>query len=163
MHWTETLAHTIGARYSLFIHSGILEEAMPFGSVNYLAVIVGTVFNMVLGALWYGPILGKQWLGVMEKMGKSREDMESSPSMYAFTLVLAFIGNLTLALVIKASGVDAWWMGLLWGAVLWIGTGASAQLTSGFFEDRPIALWLIFGSYYLIVYSVMGIVYVIWP
>ncbi len=33
--------------------------------VNYLAIIVGAVFSMILGAIWYGPIFGKKWMEII--------------------------------------------------------------------------------------------------
>ena len=50
-----------------------------FTSVNWLAVIVGTVVSMALGTLWYGPLFGKTWLRLI---GKSPEEIESEPTMY---------------------------------------------------------------------------------
>ncbi len=30
--------------------------------INYLAVVVAAIANMVLGFLWYGSLFGKQWI-----------------------------------------------------------------------------------------------------
>ncbi len=136
---------------------------MPFGSVNYLAVVVGTLFNMVLGFLWYGPILGKAWLAEMEKAGRKREDMKGSGGMYALTLIVAFVSSLAMALIIKAAGASTAGGGVLWGAVVWIGVGAATALTSTTFEGRRVALWLIGSLYYLVVFAVQGALYALWP
>jgi len=35
-------------------------------AINYLAVLVATVVNFVLGGLWYSPLLfGKKWMALM--------------------------------------------------------------------------------------------------
>ena len=44
-------------------------------NVNYLAVIAATVSAMVLGSLWYGPILGKQW---MKETKMTDEDIKAA-------------------------------------------------------------------------------------
>jgi hypothetical protein len=136
---------------------------MPFGSVNYLAVLVATVFNMVLGTLWYGPLFGRPWMAVMERIGKKREDMQGSPFIYLGSAVLAFLAALTLAMLIKATGTNTVGMGILWGVVTWIGFGAVPQLNSGIFEDRPVRLWVIFCGYYLVVHIAQGALFVLWP
>jgi len=136
---------------------------MPLGSINYLAVVVGTVFNMVLGFLWYGPILGKVWMAQMEKAGRKMEDMKGSGGMYAFTLIVAFVSSAVLALIIEVVGASSIGEGILWGAVVWIGVGAATSLTSGMFEGRRVALWVISSLYYLIVYVAQGVLYVLWP
>lgn len=135
---------------------------MQFGQINYFAVLVGTVFNMVLGFLWYGPFFGKPWLGMMEKMGKRREDMRGTPSIYFVTLVGAFVLSLAIALIVKAFAVDSWWMGLAAGAVIWIGVGATGSLTSSVFEGRPTGLWVLNNLYQLVVSAGLGVLYVVW-
>jgi hypothetical protein len=135
---------------------------MQFSQVNWLAVGAGTLFNMALGFLWYGPILGKPWLAAMEKMGRKRENMSMSPAQFVLPLVGAFVSALVLDLIILAFGGTDWWMGLVVGAVVWIGVGASATLTAGVFEGRPAALWIIAFFYFLIVYGVLGILFTVW-
>ena len=34
--------------------------------VNYLAVLIAGIVPMIVGAIWYGPLFGKRWLGYME-------------------------------------------------------------------------------------------------
>jgi hypothetical protein len=135
---------------------------MQFAQVNWLAVVVGTVFNMVLGFLWYGPILGKPWLAAMEKMGKKRTDMKMSPAQFLLPLIGAFISCLVLDLIIIAFGDASWYMGLVAGAVVWVGVGASATLTAGVFEGRPAALWLISFFYFLVIYAAEGVLFTVW-
>mgnify|MGYP001090013640 CR=1 FL=1 len=39
-----------------------MEDLSVFGRVNWIAVVLGGVFSMILGFLWYGPLFGKLWL-----------------------------------------------------------------------------------------------------
>ena len=57
-----------------------------FTQVNWIAVLIGGVFNMVFGSLWYGPLFGKVWL---KAIGKSADELESSATMYLLPLVPA--------------------------------------------------------------------------
>ena len=44
--------------------------------LNYVAVLVCAVVSMVVGAVWYGPLFGKQWMeviGINAKDKKARE------------------------------------------------------------------------------------------
>lgn len=130
-----------------------------FGQINWIAVAIGAVFNMALGSLWYGPLFGKAWLSFI---GKKKEEIRSSPAMYLVPLVLAFVSALLLALLVEALGITAWWKGILIGAVLWLGIGATAGLTTSFFEDKHKGLWLLFTLYQLIVFAAQGLVFAIW-
>ncbi len=135
---------------------------MPFAQIHWLAVVVGTVAFMGLGFLWYGPLFGKPWLAAMEKLGRKREDMTMSPGLIVVNVVTAFISNLVLDLVILGFGATQWWVGLIAGAVVWVGVGATAATTSSVFEGRPWALWTIFFFYELVLYAGMGVVYTVW-
>ncbi len=136
---------------------------MPFGSINWLAVAAGAILSMVLGFLWYGPILGKAWLAEMERAGRKREDMKGSGGMYALTFVTALVFSLVLALIIKAAGVSSVGGGILWGAVVSIGVGSATAFSSTAFEGRRVALWLISGLYYLVMFAAQGALFVLWP
>lgn len=135
---------------------------MPFNQIHWLAVVIGTVVFMALGFLWYGPFFGKPWLAAMEKMGKKRADLRMTPPLFVLNVVTAFITNIVLDLIIIAFGVSSWWMGLVAGAVVWVGVGATAATLSNVFEGRPWALWTIFFFYQIVLYAGMGLVYTVW-
>ncbi len=135
---------------------------MQFNQVNWIAVIIGTVAAMILGWLWYGPFFGKPWLAAMAKIGRKRENMQMSPIGWPLTILSAFVANLVLDLIILAFGVTSWWMGLIAGAVVWIGVGATSHTNSSIFEGRPWFLWTLFFFYELVVYAGMGLVYAVW-
>jgi len=66
------------------------------GQVNYLAVLACTVVAMILGSLWYSPVLfGNAW---MKAIGLKKEDFkkgDSNKAMFA-SVILAFIGAIQL-------------------------------------------------------------------
>lgn len=135
---------------------------MHVSEMNWLAVIVGTVFTMVLGFLWYGPLLGKPWLAAMERVGRKRSDMKMGPAQFLLPLVGAFVSAMVLDVIIISFGGSAWWMGLIVGLVVWIGVGTSAIVTAGLFEGRPTTLILISFFYYVIIYGAMGVLFTVW-
>lgn len=132
---------------------------MPFGQVNWIAVVVGTIFNMVLGTIWYGPLFGNRWLKLT---GKSKEEIKSSPWMYIASLIAGFLSALALALIIEGFGVTTWLMGAVTGGVFWIGIGAMATLNTSIFGDNKMGVWLLFAIYQLVVFAAEGAVFAIW-
>ena len=130
-----------------------------FGEVNWIAVLIGTVFNMVLGTLWYGPLFGKLWLKIVNK---NRDDLQSSAVMFLLPLVMALVSSYILAVLIEGLSITIWWQGLVMGIVIWVGIGATATFTTGTFEESPRGAWLLFTLYYLIVYAAEGIVFAVW-
>jgi len=127
--------------------------------VNWIAVLIGGVFNMVLGSLWYGPLFGNAWL---RAIGKRQDEIQSSLGMYILPFLAGVASAYVLALIIAGLGITIWWQGLIMGAIVWIGIGAAATFTTGTFEDQPRAAWMLFAFYQLIVYAAQGIVFVVW-
>ena len=127
--------------------------------VNWIAIIVGGIFNMSFGALWYGPLLGKTWLRVI---GKKQEDIQSSATMYVLPMLAGLAGAYILAVIIRGLGINVWWQGGLTGIILYLGVGAAATLTMGIFEESPRGAWLLYTFYQIIVFGAQGILYVLW-
>ena len=64
--------------------------------LNYLAILVAGISNMVIGFLWYGPIFGKMWMGLI---GKTADELSSNPIIYScLLLALALDGGRALHL-----------------------------------------------------------------
>jgi len=135
---------------------------MQFSQINWFAVAIGTAAYMALGFLWYGPILGKAWRAGMARLGKDTSNMKMSVGPMVFPLVGGFASALILDLIIIAFGVSTWWMGLIAGAAVWIGVGATATAYTSVFEGRPGSLWSIFFFYQLMVYAGEGVLFALW-
>jgi hypothetical protein len=127
--------------------------------VNWVAVLVGAVFNTALGAVWYGPLFGKIWRRVV---GKSAADVKASATMYLLPLLAGLASSYVLAAVIAGVGLTLWWHGALFGAAIWLGIGGAATLTTGTFEGSPRGAWLLFSAYQLIVCASQGLMFTLW-
>ena len=61
---------------------------MQFLAVNWLAVLVAAVINMVVGFLWYGPLFSGLFLRLI---GKREEEIEGSPIVYVLGVVMGLV------------------------------------------------------------------------
>ena len=127
--------------------------------VNWLAVVVGTVLSMAMGALWYGPLFGQLWLRLI---GKTEDELEADPMDYIKTAVTSFIAMLILNVAVVVFGASSLVDGLLIGGFLFIGFGATATYVYTTFEGPPEKVWLLYAAYQLVVYLIMGGVFAIW-
>ncbi len=90
--------------------------------LNYLAVVACVVLAMVVGALWYSPLLfGKVWMRINkmpEDMGDTKQMQREMMAIYGLQIVLALLQVYILAHFVKGwtdvSGVEA----ALW---IWLG------------------------------------------
>ncbi|MFC5704294.1 DUF1761 domain-containing protein [Cohnella faecalis] len=123
--------------------------------INYVAVLAATVATMILGFLWYSPILfGGAW---MKQIGKKAEDMSGGgPLTYVLTAATALIGSWILAAIVTltdgtvGAGVIA---GLLIGIVV------SAKIGMNYlFEGRSGGLFIITSGYHVVSFLLSGLI-----
>jgi Protein of unknown function (DUF1761) len=136
--------------------------------INYLAVIVAAVVNMIIGALWYGPFFGKAWSGLI---GMTHEKMEAMKAKgMGSSYALMFIGSLLMSWVLahalifgnaylKTGGVGG---GVMVGFFNWVGFIAPVTLGVVLWEGKPWKLWFINSFYYLFSLCVMGVFLSFW-
>jgi len=132
---------------------------ISFAAVNWLAVLVGTILSMALGALWYGPLFGVLWLNLI---GKTEEELEADPMDYLKTALAAFIGMLALNMVVVSFGAASFLSGMVAGAFIFLGIGATTTYVYTTFEGPSENVWLLYVAYHLVVYLTMGGVFAVW-
>ena len=138
-------------------------DVIDAAKMNYLAIAVGAVAYMILGALWYSPVIfGNIW---MKGIGKTKEQITAdfSPLSYVFALILAYIASYGIARVMLWTGVtelaDAIKTGLLLGVCFVFATMAMNDR----FEKRKCSLTIGNALYHLIAFIVVAIILSVWP
>ncbi|MDE2996067.1 MAG: DUF1761 domain-containing protein, partial [Bacteroidota bacterium] len=113
--------------------------------INYLAVLVASLFPMLIGSLWYGPLFGKRWMALVEK---SEEELRASfnpVKSYAVTWVFALLMAFVMAHVIDTWSFRFGDLGVMGGIQtgfwIWIGFVLTIGWQRVAFEDVKTALW----------------------
>ncbi len=134
---------------------------MAFSLINWWAVLVAAVVNMVVGFLWYGPLFSTVWLRLMDKRPEEIQGGDS-PLTYLIPVVGAFVSATVLAMVLGLLRVFTLWGGAGWGAMLWFAFGGTGLLTTGVFEDRKAGLSWLFIAYMVLVHAAQGAMFAVW-
>ena len=139
-----------------------------FTGVNPWAVAVSAVATMVIGFLWYSPILfARPWMRLMgydpNDKAKLAEMQKSAGKMYAMTFVATIVSAIVLAKIIDLTSVNTVFYGMKVGFAVWLGLVATVQLTGALFGKQPTKLFLINTGYQLICYLAMGGILAKWP
>lgn len=122
--------------------------------LNWIAIIVAAIVPMVLGALWYSPVLfAEAWL---QAVGRSREDLSGAPVGYVLSAIGAVLSAYVLARIVNWAEVDDLWNGALVGIFVWVGFVATVLAVTTYFGGRPRNLWLINAGYQLVSLVLMG-------
>ncbi len=133
----------------------IIEMLSFLENINIWAIVLASVANLVLGTLWYSPlILGNPW---MKEHGFVEADFAKGQSLWVIlllTFVFAFIAAFAIDLfigahpnVLKGAGFGA----II--AICWISTSRANLFL---FEKHSLKLFLIHAGYDTIRYIVMG-------
>ena len=135
---------------------------------NLVAVLIAAIIPMILGALWYSPILfGKKW---MTLMGKTEEELKAGfnpVKTYGFSflasLVMAYILGHFAIYATFATGATGFGAGMQTGFWAWLGFVVTTGSSTVLYESRKSGLFWINTGYYFVSLLLMGGVLASWP
>ena len=136
--------------------------------INLWSVLVAAVAPMVVGFLWYSPLLfARPWMVLMgydpNDKAKLEEMRKSAGKSYAISFVASIVSAFVLAKVIEVSAVTTVPYGMKVGFAVWLGFVATVQLTEVLFAKKPVKLYFINTGYQLVCYLAMGAIVAAWP
>ena len=142
--------------------------AESFAGINFWAVLVAAVATMILGFLWYSPILfARPWMRLMgidpDDKAKLAEMRKGAGKLYAMSFIASLVSALVLAKIIDITSINSIFYGMKFGFFVWLGFVATVQLTGALFSKQPTKLFLINTGYQLVCYLAMGAILAKWP
>jgi hypothetical protein len=134
--------------------------------MNFLAIIAAAIVNVVLGSLWYSPVLfAKPWAKGMgmtkDQIGKG---MKMSPGMYFPPLLAAIVTSYVMAWFLNALNVTTLMGGIQIGFLAWLGFTTTAQVLNSwvFSNGLPKQVYFINTGYHLVTFCIMGSILAVW-
>jgi hypothetical protein len=142
--------------------------ADSFAGINFWAVLVSAVATMVIGFVWYSPILfATPWMVLMgfdpNDKAKLAEMQKGAGKIYGLSFVASLVSAVVLAKIIDIATVVTIPYGMKIGFAVWLGFVTTVQLTGALFGKQPTKLYLINTGYQLVCYLVMGAILAVWP
>ncbi len=136
-------------------------EVVQVATINYLAVIVAAIAYMVLGAIWYSPILfGRAW---MTGVGKTKEQLAGGSSIkYIWGFIFSFIAAYGIARLMLMTGRDTVADGVMIGLLAGICFVMTTMGVNDTFEGRPSGLTVINILYHIVGFLIIGIIVGAW-
>ena len=133
------------------------------GDLNWLAVVAATVVYMVLGGLWYSPVLfGNAW---MRASGVEMPEGERpGPAIYISPAVAYLVGAIATGMIAAATGSDTVGEGLVLGLVVGIGYAVASTLVAATFDTKPDPrTWFaINASFNLVALVIVAVIVSVW-
>ena len=129
-------------------------------NVNILAVAVAALSSLLIGGVWFSPILfARAW---QREAGLTDDQLrKGAGKALGSAFVLALIIALNLGMFLGRHAGIAWGAGA--GALAGIGWATASLATVYLFERRSLILIVIDGGYLAVSYAVMGAIIGVWP
>ncbi|MEK6839528.1 MAG: DUF1761 domain-containing protein [Nanoarchaeota archaeon] len=133
--------------------------------INLLAVLVAAIATIIIGSLWYSPLLfGKIW---MRLNGTTQKQMqEAKKKSMGMLYFIAFITSLVTAYVLAhfMTYVEVTTLSgaLQFGFWVWLGFFATTQLGMVLWDNKPFKLYLLNTLHYLVSLLVMSMILGLW-
>ena len=126
--------------------------------VDVLAVFVAALIGMVIGALWYSPLLfGKTW---MRLMGLTKAHLKAKKQgmtkVYVLQFIALFVMAYALGIFLSYAGVatsSGVFQTVFW---LWLGFQATLELGSVLWAGKSWNLFFLNSAHNLVVLAAMG-------
>jgi len=140
---------------------------MELHHLNWLAIFVSAVATMILGFVWYSPLLfAKPWTREMgydlNDKAKMDEMRKSAGPAYAGSFVASLISATTVALFFHALRVESLHVGFMASFHIWLGFVATVQFTGALFSKQSMKLFAINTGYQLVCYLATGAILALW-
>jgi hypothetical protein len=140
---------------------------MHFHNLNWLAIVVAAISTMVVGFLWYSPLLfAKPWMREMgydpNDKAKTEEMKKTAGPAYAGSMVASLISAFILALFLHWLRAESLHFGLSVGFHVWLGFVATVQFTNALFMKQSMRLFAINTGYQLVCYLAMSAILTAW-
>jgi hypothetical protein len=144
------------------------EDVMTLMNVSLWSVLVAGISTMVVGFLWYSPMLfARPWMVAMgydpEDKAKIQEMQKSAGKSYAISFIASLVSAFVLGKILHLTTGNTALHGMKIGFAIWLGFVTTVQLTAKLFGNQSTRLYLINTGYQLVCYLAMGAILAVWP
>lgn len=135
---------------------------LTLSSMNIWAVLVCIFFNMILGALWYSPVLfGNIWLKLRGLKAEDISKEDANKSM-GFAFIPATLSILFLWLILSFVNAQTLADALITGSLMSAGFIGMSAFNLVLFESRSIGVTLINVGYSFVAFNVASVILTFW-
>jgi hypothetical protein len=131
-------------------------------SFNIIAIIVCIVVNMIIGALWYSPLMfGKAWLSLTGRKAEEITKEDGNKSM-SFAIIPAAVSAFGLALLVGIAQPGTIFDALVIGSLASVVFSGMSALNLVLFEGRTLKLSLLHTGYFIVSWNIVSIILTLW-
>ena len=129
--------------------------------INHWAVLLAAVANLVLGAIWYSPLLFFEAWKKANQFSDETLKRINPLKVYGLTFLFSLFISYNMAFFLGDAATDASW-GTLAGLLTGLGFSAMIFAIVALFEMRSWKYILINGGYITVYFTIIGFILGIW-
>ena len=132
--------------------------------VNFLAVLAAGVASMLVGWLWYSPMLfGNLWMKLSGVKMPSGSEMKTAMMRgYIVGFLLSLLTAYVLSHFVDYTGATTTAEGAATAFWVWLGFTAPLMMGSVLWEGKPLKLWFLNAGNNLVTLLIMGMIVAAW-
>ncbi len=131
--------------------------------VNYWAVLTCGLISIVIGSLWYSPmLLGRTWMDEVDKTDDDIKKGFNPLKTYGLTFICNLFIAFSLAQLMAHSNASTVAAGIRLSFLCWSGFIVAPMVVNSLFEGKSFKLLLVDSGHHLIIILVFGIVLGAW-
>ncbi|MCK8479805.1 DUF1761 domain-containing protein [Psychroserpens algicola] len=130
-------------------------------NINHLAVILSAFCSLILGAIWYSPILFYKTWKKENNLTDEQLKASSPAKSYLICFLLALLMSYNMAFFLADSESD-WQWGLIAGFLTGFGWAAAIFMVIAMFELKTWRYVAINSGYIIIFFSLIGVIIGTW-
>lgn len=122
--------------------------------INHLAVFASAIVFFILGAIWYMPLFGRQYMALT---GGGTKPMQAMTTTFVVTFLLGWVLAYVIAIALSDTAHPSPARhGVEFGLFMGIGIFATMSLMDFLYEGRSLVLWGINAGYVVVGMAIMG-------
>jgi len=137
----------------------------PIADINYLAVLGAAVASMILGSIWYSPMLfGNLWmkLSKMNSKDKKKAQQKGMGKLYFTSFITVLITSFVLANFVDFLQAGTIVEGMQVGFMVWFGFVATMLLNNVIWGKESIKAYFLNAGFHLVSLVLMSSILTIW-
>lgn len=135
---------------------------IELSGLNYWAIIVAWLINVVVGSVWYSPVgFQKLWsrLSGVDMMKIPKDEANRAIGLVALS---ALVQSGVLAIVLHSMHITTAARGLEAGLLLWFGLTAVTTVGNTLYSRLSLKLWWLNASFFLVVMAINSVILAVW-
>jgi hypothetical protein len=135
---------------------------IELSGLNYWAILVAFLINVIVGSVWYSPIGFQKLWSKLSGVDMMKMPKDEANRAIGFVAISALVQSIVLAAVLHSMQVTTAVKGLEAGLLLWFGLTAVTTIGTTLYSRLSLKFWWLNASFFLVVMVINSVILAVW-